>query len=181
MKIVPFLLAATLVPLFAQDIKMPANIDKLASIAQETVDVSLDGAMLKLAGRFISNRGDEAKAKAVLNGLQSITVKSFEFARDGQYDMADVDAIRSQLKTPQWSRIVGVKSQKNGDNVDVYFKDGGNGNLGGIVVVAAEPRQLTIVSIVGNIDPTQLGELGGQFGMPKLDLGVHIKGGKGEK
>ena len=181
MKIVPVLLAATLMPLFAQDIKMPANLDKLAAKAEETVDVSLDGAMLKIAGRFISNQGADAKAKSIVSGLQSITVKSFEFARDGQYDMADVEAVRTQLKAPQWSRIVGVKSQKSGDNVDVYFKDGGNGNLGGIVVLSAEPRQLTIVSIVGTIDPSQLGELGGQFGMPKLDLGMHINVRKGEK
>jgi len=67
------------------------------------------------------------------------------------------------------------------DNVDVFFKDAGNGNLGGILVIAAEPKELTIVSIVGVIDPAQLAELGGQFGIPKLDVGAMVgikKGGK---
>ena len=36
-------------PLAAQDIKMPANLDKLAAKASEVVDVSLDGALLQLA------------------------------------------------------------------------------------------------------------------------------------
>src|SRR5664279_727713 len=93
MKIVPVLLAATLMPLFAQDIKMPAGLDKLAAKAEETVDVSLDGAMLKIAGSFITSQSGDPKAKAFLSGLQSLTVKSFEFKSDGQYDAADVESI----------------------------------------------------------------------------------------
>jgi hypothetical protein len=50
---------------------------------------------------------------------------------------------------------VGVRS-KHGDNVDVYFKDAGNGHLGGIVVIAAEPKELTIVNIIGTLDPEKL-------------------------
>jgi hypothetical protein len=63
---------------------------------------------------------------------------------------------------------VGVRS-KHGDNVDVYFKNGGNGNLGGIVVIAAEPRELTIVNIIGTLDPEKLADLGGEFGIPRLE------------
>ena len=182
MKTVPILLAAVLAPLWAQEIKMPANFDKLAAKADETVDVSLDGAMLRMAGRFMSDKdADQAKARKLLSGLQSVTVKSFEFSSEGQYDMVDVDAVRAQVKGPQWSRIVGVRSKRDGDNVDVYFKDGGNGNLGGIVVICAEPMELTIVSIAGTLDPSQLADLGGQFGIPRLDMGVAINGKKGEK
>ena len=180
MKIVMLLLAATMMPLYGQDIKMPANLSKLAEKAEETVDVTLDGTMLKLAGRFMSdNDADQAQVKKLLAGLQSITVKSFEFSREGQYDMADVEAIRAQVKTAPWSRIVGVNSKRDGDNVDVYFKDGGNGNLGGVVVLCAGPRELVIVSVVGTLDPSQLAELGGHFGVPKLDL--HIGGKIGAK
>ena len=181
MKIATIVWALALAPLWAQDIKMPANLDKLAAKADETVDVSLDGPMLRLAGRFLSDKDDQGKAKKIIAGLESVTVKSFEFAREGQYDMADVDAIRTQAKSPQWSRIVGVTSKKDGENVDVYFKDGGNGNLAGILVICAEPRELTIVSIVGTLDPAQLADLGGQFGIPKLDLGINIKKMVGDK
>jgi len=136
MKNVSILLAAVLMPLAAQEIKMPASLDKLAAKADETVDVTLDGTLLKLAGRFLSGKGDDESAtRKILAGLESITVRSYEFAHDGEYDTADLDAVRAQVKAPQWSRIVGVRSKKDGDNVDVYFKDGGNGNLGGIVVL----------------------------------------------
>jgi hypothetical protein len=181
MKNVAILLAAVLMPLAAQEIKMPASLDKLAAKADETVDVTLDGTLLKLAGRFLSGKGDDESAtRKILAGLESITVRSYEFAHDGEYDRADLDAVRAQVKAPQWSRIVGVRSKKDGDNVDVYFKDGGNGNLGGIVVLCAEARSLTIVSVVGTIDPTQLASLGGEFGIPKLDVEIGSIGGRRE-
>jgi len=182
MRIVTIALAAALMPLWAQEIKLPANLERLAAKADETVDVSLDGSMLRLAGRFLSDKDDDqAKTKKLLSGLQSISVRSFTFGREGQYDVADVNAVRAQVQGPQWSRIVGVTSKKDGEHADVYFKDGGNGTLGGIVVICAEPRELTIVSIVGLLDPTQLADLGGQFGVPKLDMGLHVSGKKGGK
>jgi hypothetical protein len=173
MKFGAILLAAVLMPLAAQEIKMPASLDKLAAKADETVDITIDGTLLKLAGRFLSGKDeDQANVKKILSGLESITVRSYEFAHEGQYDPADVEAIRAQVKSAPWARIVGVRSRKDGENVDVYFKDGGNGNLGGIVVLCEEPKELTIVSIVGTIDPTQLASLGGNFGIPELDCPI---------
>jgi hypothetical protein len=180
MKNVAILLAAVLLPLGAQEIKLPASLDKLAAKADETVDVTLDGSLLKLAGRFLSGKGDDdAITRKILAGLESITIRSYEFSSDGQYDTADLEAIRAQVKGPQWSRIVGVRSKKDGDNVDVYLKDGGSGNLGGVVVLAAESRELTIVMVVGTLDPAQLAGLGGHFGIPEFDFSV--LGRKGEK
>jgi len=37
-------------------------------------------------------------------------------------------------------------------------------------VLCAEPRELTIVSVVGTLDPTELAGLGGHFGIPELDI-----------
>jgi len=177
MKNVAILLLAVLTPLAAQEIKMPASLDKLADKAEETVDVTLDGTLLKMAGKFLSGKdGDSAATSKILANLQSITVRSYEFSREGEYDTADLDAIRAQVKGPQWSRIVGARSKKERENVDVYFKDGGNGNLGGIVVLCAEPTELTIVSVVGTIDPSQLAELGGQFGIPRFDFEIAAGG-----
>ena len=45
MRIVTIALAAVLMPLWAQEIKLPANLEKLAAKADETVDVSLDGSL----------------------------------------------------------------------------------------------------------------------------------------
>lgn len=174
---IAILWAAVLLPLGAQEIKLPANLEKLAAKADETVDITLDGSLLKLAGRFLSGDGDEAKTRKMLSRLESITVKSYEFSSEGQYDMGDLDAIRAQVKGAPWSRIVGVTSKKDGEKVDVYFKDGGNGNLGGILVLCAEPTELTIINIVGTLDPSELAGLGGHFGLPEFAFTI----GSGKK
>jgi hypothetical protein len=167
--------------LAAQEIKLPVNLDKLAAKAVESVDITLDGTMLRLAGRFLSGKDeDQTRAKNLISGLQSIAVRSFTFAGAGEYSAADVDAVRAQVQSAPWGRVVGVKN-KEGENVDVYFKDGGEGKLAGIVLIAAQPKELTVVSIVGAIDPSQLGELSGEFGIPKLDVNVHLSAKKGGK
>ena len=169
-----------LMPLAAQDIKMPPSLDRLAAKASEVVDVTMDSSLLQMASKFLSDKdADEAKAKKLVSGLKGIYVKSFEFEKAGEYDMADVEAIRSQLRAPAWSRIVGVKSRKNGENAEVYLKTE-NGKISGLTVIAAEPKELTIVNIVGTIDPDELSDLGGHFGIPKIDATSTKKTGKGK-
>jgi hypothetical protein len=40
----------------------------------------------------------------------------------------------------------------------------------GLALIASEPREFTIVNIVGSIDLAKLHKLEGQFGVPKLEL-----------
>ena len=165
---IPILLA--ILPLAAQDIKMPVSLDKLAAKASEVVDVSLDGALLQLASRFLSEKDpDEAHVKKMVVGLKGIYVKSFEFEDRDQYKDSDVEELRTQLKTPGWSRIVSARSKKNGDNSEVYLKTDG-GQITGLAVIVTEPKELTVISIVGAIHPEDLRDLGGHFGIPKLDI-----------
>ncbi len=168
------MLAACVAPLLAQEFKM-AKLDRLSAKAQNSVEVTLDGSLLRLAGKFLSDQDhDQAKAKKLVAGIESIYVRNFEFAADGAYDMADVDAVRAQLRGPGWSRIVGVKSKRNGNDADVFLKTTGAGQIGGVVVIAAEPRQLTVVNISGTIDPAQIVDLGGRFHIPELALSEHF-------
>lgn len=154
----------------AQDVTIPVNIEKLAAKAVDTVNVTVDGALLQLAGKFLSQDDPEQKAvKGLIGNLKGIYVRSFEFANAGEYADADVEALRRQLKTPTWSPMVNVRSARDGENVDVFLKMEKE-KIAGLVVIAAEPKQLTIVNIVGPIDLDQLASLGGQFGIPKVKV-----------
>jgi hypothetical protein len=154
-------------PLCAQDIKIPLNLDRLAQRATDTVDVTLDASMLQLASRFLSKDDpDEARVKQLVSKLKGVYVRSFEFDKEGQYSKSDVEAIRLQLKAPDWTRIVGVNSTK-GEHSEIYLKKNGD-QIAGLVVISAEPKELTIVHIDGAIDPEELSELGGHMGIPKL-------------
>jgi hypothetical protein len=150
------------------DSHMPASLDKLAQRATESVDVSLDASMLQLASAFLSSEDpDEARVKKLVAKLKGVYVRTFEFDRDGQYSPSDVAPLREWVRGPGWTRIVGVKSLKGGDNSEVYLKKDGN-QVGGVVVIDQEPKELTVVNIEGPIDPQELNELSGHMGIPKF-------------
>ncbi len=145
--------------------------------ATETVDVTLDESTLQLASGFLSKDDpDEAEVKKVIGKLKGIFVRSFEFDKEGQYSMGDVQSLRDQLKGPNWSRIVGVRSIK-GDRTEVYLLKKGD-TIGGLVVLDAEPKELTIVHIDGSISPEELSRLGGHLGIP--DMSKDKKKSKGD-
>jgi hypothetical protein len=160
-------------------------LDRLEAQAVESVNITIDPAMLKMAaGLLDSDRRNDA-ALAMLNDIQGIYVRSFEFDRDNAYTQGDVDDVRKQLAAPGWSRMVEVETraersaEKNGvktsagglELVQVYGWREGN-QSGGLAILVAEPRELTIVNIVGPIDLARLGALQGQFGIPVLPRAV---------
>jgi Domain of unknown function (DUF4252) len=151
----------------SDDIKFPVSFGKLAERATESVDVTLDSNLLHLASGFLSDDDeDDATVKKLVSRLKGVYVRSFQFDKDGQYSMADVETIRAQLKAPQWSRIVGSKSSK-GETSEIYVKKSGDA-IGGLVVIDAQPREFTVVHIDGPINPDQLSELSGHVGIPQF-------------
>ena len=168
MRILLTLLAAALLP--AQTLKLPPSIEKLAETADEVVDVTIDASMLEFTQRILSDRNpDQARAKRILRNLKSVTVKSFEFGRTAAYSDADVEALRKQVQGPGWSRVVEVRSRRDGENVDVFMR-AENDQLSGLVVISAEPRELTIVQLNGIIRPEDLKDIQGMVGIPRWDL-----------
>jgi len=144
------------------------NLDHLAAKASDTVEVSLDGSTLQFAAKFLDSKDpDQDKVKKLIAGLSGVYVRSFEFQKAGEWTPADLEGIRSQLKTPEWSKIVGVKSN-DGETDEIYLRKE-NGKLTGVAVIAAEPMELTVVNIVGPVDLDSLAELGGHFHIPKMD------------
>jgi hypothetical protein len=174
-----FLLAALMIcfivpcftaQVFAQNARLELkNLEKLTSLASDTTDVSLDGDLLQMAANFTAKGGEDTrKATEMLRGLKGIYVKSFEFDKPNQYSSADVEAIRSQLAVPGWKKIVATHSKK--ETNEIYLMKDGNNKVLGMAILVAEPQELTVVNIVGQIDMEKLGELSGKFGVPDVDL-----------
>jgi hypothetical protein len=167
------LFAATLLPLVGQEPSLPPNLEALSTRAEESVKVTLDGALLQLAAKMIPDDDQHTAAlRKIIAGIQGIYVRSFEFGGEGEYTAADLDSMKAQFHDPSWARIVSVKTKSDGE-AEVYIRGAAEGKLAGVAVVAAEPRELTLVRIVGEISPEQLVELGGEFHIPRLELGGH--------
>jgi hypothetical protein len=142
----------------------------LEARATEVVSVTLDAPLLGLAARFLDDsKPEDAAAKQLVAGLKGVYVRSFKFDTDFAYPKADVDALRKQLLAPGWQPLVEVRSLKAHTHTDIYISMEGE-RANGLVIIASEPRELTIVNIVGSIDLQKLHRLEGRFGVPDLQL-----------
>ena len=154
----------------AQDSRIQlSSLDHLATKASQTVDVSIDQRLIRIAAKIFKDSDvEEKKIKDLLVGIKGIYVKSFEFETDGQYGAADIETIKTQLRGPGWTRLVGVNSKKDG-NFEVHLLMNGE-QIGGLAVVHTDLRELTVVNIVGPVDLDKLASLEGHLGIPDLEI-----------
>lgn len=148
----------------------PPDLERYEADSSDSVEINVDDHVLRLAaGALSDSKPEERAAKALLAGLKGVYVRAFRFDREGVYRPAEVEALRARFRSPEWSRVVGVRSRKYGDNVDVYLSSAGQ-QLKGLAVVVAAPRELVYVHVAGDIDIERLRELEGRFSVPKLEL-----------
>ncbi|MGH8303527.1 MAG: DUF4252 domain-containing protein, partial [Steroidobacteraceae bacterium] len=151
------------------------DLSALSKIATQSVDISLDPSLLHLAAGVIGSGSGDNNSAAVndlIKGIRGIYVRSYTFKRPGEYSKSDVKALQAQILTPGWQPVVSTHDLKQGSDVDVYLLRNGD-HTEGVAIIAAQPRQLTIVNIVGSIDLAKLAQLQGQFGVPKVGLTVN--------
>ena len=150
------------------------SIDRLFGKARETVNVNVDGGLIKFAVALLSDDDPEEKAiKEMALDLRGVYVRRLEFKAGGQYAESDLADIRAQLKAPGWSKLVDVKGSGADDweieDAEIYVTTE-DGRIEGLVVIVAEPRSLTVANVVGAMDLEKLKRLGGKLGVPKSTI-----------
>jgi len=165
---VMMLVVGVALPALGQSAKIDISRIDYSATAEETVEVTLDGPLLRMAAKFMRSEDPEDREIAdMIEQLEGIYVKSFSFDGPGMWTTGDIEAIKAQIG-PQWQRIVNVKS-RDGENVEIYFLPKGEA-LAGIVIVATEDDELTVVNLVGPVDLDKLSRLENQFGIPEMGL-----------
>jgi hypothetical protein len=151
------------------ELKIPSFVH-LRQKAVESTDITIDGFLMRIARKFVKADADDPEAAAtasLLQDIKSVRVRNFTFDEDGAYSRADVDSVRKQLNSPGWSPLLQVHKNISQEDVDVYVNMEGD-EVRGLAIIASEPREFTIVNIVGTIDIDKIGKLEGQFGIPQL-------------
>jgi len=146
----------------------PAVEKELAARASNVTEVTLNKNMLGFAAKVMNdkNKNDEA-ARKLIEGLDGIYVREYEFEKEGEYAMVDIDKLRQAFETPEWTPLVRERDRKSGETTDVLVKQV-NGETRGMFILTAEPKELTIVLILGPVRMDQLGMLGGLGGLGSL-------------
>jgi hypothetical protein len=146
---------------------IPKNFEDLKAKASETAEIKLDANQLKLAGSFLNGKANnEAMIQKLTANLRNICVLSFTFDQAEKYSKGEVEDMRRQFNSPEWSKMITFEKQKR-ETVDVYMRMK-NDTLDGLAVIVAVPKQLSFIQIDGPIDIQQLLQLGGNFGIPIL-------------
>ena len=156
----------------AQDARLNfERLDGLETRARDVVEVNIDGKLLDLAKRVAAKSSDEnaKKAAQAISGLKGIYVRVYRFENENEYNIADIDALRSQLTSPGWEKLANVRSKKNNQKVDVYTMFSGD-IMSGVAVVISESKSVALVNMIGPIDIELLTEISGKLNIPKIDI-----------
>jgi hypothetical protein len=160
----------------------PAVEKELAARASNVTEVTLGKNMLGFAAKFMNHKDeDEVATRHLIEGLEGIYVRSYEFDKAGEYSTEEIEKLRQYFETSEWTPLVRERERKSGETTDVMVKLV-NGENHGMFIFTAEPRELTIVLILGPIKMEDLGKLKGIGGLGALgDLEKNTKGEKGSK
>ena len=160
-------LVVSLTPAWGQ--KLEIKLDAVAARAHEKSEVDLDGALLAAILKDVQSKDREG----VLPNVTGISVRDYEFTKEGEYSDADLAPLRKQVAgVSGWSRVVNVK--EDNETTEIYmYSDGGK--PAGFLLINAEPKELTVVHVQGTIQLAQLQELvqsSVQFDLKNLPAGA---------
>lgn len=172
-------LALALSPLAVSAQNARLHFEKLNGLetkARDVVEVNIDGKLLDVAKRVLAKMNDQdtKKVAQAISGLQAIYVRAYNFEKEGEYNVADIDEIRNQLRAPGWEKLANVRSKKNNQKVDVYTMFEGDKMIG-VAVVVSESKSIAVVNVIGPIDIDLLAELSGKLNIPRIDIETNKK------
>jgi Domain of unknown function (DUF4252) len=163
--------AALAAPAFAQNtpLQLPPALEKsLSAHASDVTEVTLGKGMLEFASKFLNGKDkDDEATRALIQGLDGIYVRSYEFDKEGEYSMDEVDQLRHSFPEPEWTSLVHTRERKTGETTDIMVKQV-NGEPHGMFILSVEPKELTIVLILGPIHMSDLNKLSGLSGLSGL-------------
>lgn len=139
-----------------------AGTEKFAQGAKSSTDVNLDKKMLGMAGKFTDDNDREAADLA--KKMDFVIVHEYEYDKAGQYNLADVEEFRKRLDNDGWSHIVKEKTPTG--TTDVCIKTDSSGQFSELVVIDAEPKELTFVHLKGHMSLQDLTKAGARYGVP---------------
>lgn len=164
--------AAFTAPGFAQTTPLPdpPPVEKaIAERASNVTEVTLGKNMLAFAAKIMNGKNnDDAEARHLIEGLDGIYVRDYEFDKEGEFSAEQVEQLRKYFETSEWSPIVRERERKTGESTDVMVKLV-NGETRGMFILDVEPKELTIVLILGPIRMEDLHKLKGVAGLGMMD------------
>jgi hypothetical protein len=153
----------------------PSPIEKeLATRASHVTEITLDKNTLAFASRVMNDKEKDEAARKLIEGLEGIYVREYEFDKEGQFTVEQIEQLRKYFETSEWSTLVRERDIKGRESTDVMVKVE-KGETHGFFILTVEPKELTIVLILGPIHLEDLSKLKNIDGLDSALSGVEFK------
>ena len=154
MFVVLMLIAATA---SAQQLDLKA-LDKYADGAKSKTEINMDESMLKSAATSLNEKQkDEKIARKSVEGLKGFYLRSYEFSDTFVLNLDELKPLVDQLKAPDWKPLLRNKEAREQTEIWMHYT---NGTADGMVLIAAEPHELTVINGIGVTNMSDLKALG---------------------
>jgi len=138
------------------------------------VEINLSPALLKFAARIAARQ--EPETADLIRNLKSIRVNVVGLDDSNRAATTEqIENVRRKLETQGWTKLVTVREQNGGDNVDIHVKQHGEESIDGLVVTVIDRKgEAVFVNIVGNINADQIAQIADKFDIEPLRK-LHLK------
>src|ERR1039457_5207685 len=140
-----------------------AGTEKFAKGASDVTEINLDPKMMgmvpgsageaglgrKMECLVISTSQDGAGEAGLARKMKFMVIHTYEYPKAGMYSEEDVEAYRKKLQDGTWSGSIHVKD-KDG-TTDICSRTSPDHEGAEMVIMAAEPKELTFIHMSGNM------------------------------
>ena len=147
----------------------PPALAALSAQAAVKSSFTLDRTMLAAASTLLPD--SDAEARQTIAKLDGVSVHTMRFGDPSMVDPAAVAAVREAYHLRGWKHLVSATNSGgpvHDGTTDVWVVLDG-ATVRGAVVLAETPKSITLVTVAGNLSPTDILHLRGHFGIPRFD------------
>ncbi len=135
--------------------------------ADEVVKVNLWGRSLEQAKKLLGLRKNvTGSVRSFMNGLTAVYRRTYRF-RGGQANEKDVEPVHRRLTEDGWVPLIETEDRRKPQALSVYSYYE-NEEVAGMTVVSSEPREVTVLKIMGPVNFEALSAIGSGMGLPVM-------------
>jgi hypothetical protein len=98
-------------------------------------------------------------AGGLAHRMRFMVIHSYTYDKPGMYSMDDVEAYRKKLNDGTWSCSIHVRNKDGATDICSRTAPGGNGSE--MVIISAEPKDLSFIHMSGNVSLGDMERSGG--------------------
>jgi hypothetical protein len=144
-----------------------AGTEKFATGATDVTEINLDPKTMGMVGKTDGKDGDLAKK------MRTMVIHTYKYDKPGLYKMEDVDAYRKKLDDGSWNCSIHVRTKTS--STDICTRVSPDHQANEMVIIAAEPLELTFIHMRGRMSLDDLSKMSGEIGGDKTKIKVKEK------